>query len=172
MDTQVESTLARVLDPLTLCLIRPVVWWIAGLRTDPEIEARLEQLAEKAKQGALSTEERTEYEAGFWASRCLAYIQAKAREMLPAPMPGADVPESTLTIEQLRQLNDLNWASYAPEVQQHEGKLVAVRNRRVLAVGTDSPTLAREAAAKAGCQEKEVTIVFAPDSWLREASSY
>jgi hypothetical protein len=60
-------------------------------------------------------------------------------------------------------LDDLHWATQVPEMLQHPGKLVAVRNSRVVGVGLDEAALRREAAAREGCPEAEIAVVLAPD---------
>jgi Family of unknown function (DUF5678) len=62
-----------------------------------------------------------------------------------------------------RLFDDLHWAAQVPEMLQHPGKLVAVRNNRVVAVGLDEAALRKEAAAREGCPEGEFAVVMAPD---------
>lgn len=54
------------------------------LRADPEVQARMDELAEKCNEGRLSSEEREEYETSIRFANYLAIIQAKARKMLKA----------------------------------------------------------------------------------------
>ncbi len=51
----------RVLDPLAACLNREASMSIIDLRIDPEIQARVEVLAERANEGTLTPDERAEY---------------------------------------------------------------------------------------------------------------
>lgn len=67
-----------------------------------------------------------------------------------------------------RQGDDLNWVRTAPEVQQHHGQMVAVRNRRVVAVRTDRAALLAEAAALEGCEEYEFVVSIVPRPSLDE----
>ncbi len=64
--------------------------------------------------------------------------------------------------EEMQQLEDLRWAADAPEVQQHVGKLVAVRRKRILGIGTDSESLVEQAAAQEGCPWWEVAVIEVP----------
>ncbi len=57
---------------------------------------------------------------------------------------------------------DFHWALHAPEVQQHTGKLVAIYDKRVLAVGTDRDALVREAVRKVGCGPEELVVMVVP----------
>jgi hypothetical protein len=63
---------------------------------------------------------------------------------------------------------DLEWAERAPEVQQHEGKLVVVRNKRVITVGTDQNSLLAEAALQEQCPEDDLIVVAVPRGDLQE----
>lgn len=58
----------RVLDPLAACLNREAAMSIIDLRIDPEIQARVEVLAERANEGTLTPDERAEY---------LSYVEAR-----------------------------------------------------------------------------------------------
>jgi hypothetical protein len=66
--------------------------------------------------------------------------------------------------------DDFSWAQTAAEVQQnpeHFGKLVAVYQRRVLAVGRDRQLLAEQAARAAPVPGDQVVIVLVarPGLW-------
>jgi hypothetical protein len=52
---------------------------LAELSGNPDLESRLETLAEKANEGALSVAERTEYEGYIEANNLLAVLKAEAR---------------------------------------------------------------------------------------------
>ena len=57
-----------------------------------------------------------------------------------------------------QQHEDLQWAVTAPEVQQHEGKLVVVHKKRVVAIGTDQRSLLAQAAAQEQCPPGELVV--------------
>jgi len=66
--------------------------------------------------------------------------------------------------------DDFSWAQTAAEVQQnpeHFGKLVAVHQRRVLAVGRDRQLLAEQAARAAAvpCDQLVILLVPRPGLW-------
>jgi hypothetical protein len=67
-----------------------------------------------------------------------------------------------------RLIEDLRWGVTAPEVQQHAGKVVAVRDKRVVAVGIDRLALRREASACTGCAEDEIVLLIVPPADLSE----
>jgi hypothetical protein len=52
---------------------------LADLQADPDAQARMEILAEKANEGTLSAEERREYESWVRAGTMISLLQAKAR---------------------------------------------------------------------------------------------
>jgi hypothetical protein len=55
---------------------------LVDLRAAPDVQQRLEQLAEKANEGTLTVEEHTEYKAFIDSSTMIAIMQAKARRFL------------------------------------------------------------------------------------------
>jgi predicted transcriptional regulator len=74
--------LARLLKPLGDCLTPEVAEKIANLRADPEVQARIDQLAEKCTEGELTVEEQAEYDCYVQAIDFIAVLQAQAREVL------------------------------------------------------------------------------------------
>lgn len=74
--------LDKLLDPLAECLTAEVARRIAGLRAPPEVQARLDQLADKCTEGTLSPDERSLYEACVRAVNFIGVLQAKARAMI------------------------------------------------------------------------------------------
>ena len=77
-----EAILDRVLEPITDCLTPDVAAKLVALRGDDQIQARVDELAEKANEGTLSKEERTEYDRYRDAFHFVTILQAKARELL------------------------------------------------------------------------------------------
>lgn len=75
-------TLDRLLDPVSRCLTPEVARQLVALRSDPELQARVDALADRCNEGSLSPEEREEYEIYVRASRFIAILQAKARKLL------------------------------------------------------------------------------------------
>lgn len=54
------------------------------LRADPDLQARMDELAAKCNEGTLTSEEREEYQTSIRFANYLAIIQAKARKLLKA----------------------------------------------------------------------------------------
>ena len=79
------------------------------------------------------------------------------------------VPPSVrpMSMIERQQEDDALWAAAAPEVQQHVGKFVAVRQKRVIAVGTDRRGVVEQAVARENCPwwELVVELVPRPDFW-------
>ena len=57
---------------------------LVALETDPAVEARLDFLGEKANEGTLTPEERSEYEDSVQLIDIISILQAKARMSLLA----------------------------------------------------------------------------------------
>ena len=81
---QSTATLDRVFDPIARCLTPAVAKKIAKLRADPELTARIEELAEKANEGELLDAEREEYETYVRAIHFFTVLQSHARRFLKA----------------------------------------------------------------------------------------
>jgi hypothetical protein len=77
-----DHILDRVLEPITDCLTPDVAAKLVALRADAETQARVDELADKANEGTLSTEERTEYDRYREAFHFVTILQAKARKLL------------------------------------------------------------------------------------------
>ena len=71
-----------MLDPLTRCLDRESARRVAELGVDPIVQARVDLLAERANEGLLTPEERTEYEAYINVDDIIAILKMKAQRLL------------------------------------------------------------------------------------------
>jgi hypothetical protein len=74
-----KSVLDEILDPLADCFTPEVARRIMAISLDPQKQARIDELAAKANEGQLSTEERADYEAYIEALDLLGIVKAKAR---------------------------------------------------------------------------------------------
>ena len=81
------TILDRFLDPVTQILPEDTARQILELRIAPELQARLDELAEKANQGTLSAEEREEYAEYVEGLDLIAVFKLKARAALRRPAP-------------------------------------------------------------------------------------
>jgi hypothetical protein len=76
------SVLDRFLGPLTDCLTSEVAERIVNLQLDPQSQARLDELAEKANEGQLTENERQEYEEFVEGIDLMGILKARARTVL------------------------------------------------------------------------------------------
>ena len=74
--------LDRLLEPLAGCLSPDVAAKVADLRADDVMQGRIDYLAERSNEGALTAEERDEYAGYLHAIDVVAVLQAKARSLL------------------------------------------------------------------------------------------
>jgi hypothetical protein len=81
------NVLDRFLDPVASLLTPDVAERLVGFRADPETQARLDELAEKANEGTLTASERHEYEKYIAAIDFVTVLQAKARSVLEGRAP-------------------------------------------------------------------------------------
>jgi len=77
-----NAILDRVLEPVTECLTTDVAAKLVALRANAQTQARVDELADKANEGALSPEERAEYDRYRDAFHFVTILQAKARKLL------------------------------------------------------------------------------------------
>ena len=86
MSSPPTVALDRILDPVGRCLSGEAARALIALHTDPEVETRLEHLADGSTEGTLSAGERAEYETLVLvlAVDFVAILQAKARKLLAA----------------------------------------------------------------------------------------
>ena len=83
METLIDhQALDSLLDPLEACLTPEVARRIAELRAGPVLQARIDELAEKANEGLLSESERREHAAYVEGIDIIGILQAKARRVL------------------------------------------------------------------------------------------
>jgi hypothetical protein len=80
--TEETLTIDRLLDPVSRCLTPEVARRLVELRADPDLQERVDTLADKCTEGQLTPVEREEYETYVRASRFIALLQAKARKLL------------------------------------------------------------------------------------------
>jgi hypothetical protein len=73
-----------------------------------------------------------------------------------------------LSEKEQKGIEDFYWAREAPDVQQHQGKLVVVHDKRVIAVGTDRQVLVTEAASREKCGPEDLVVIVVPRAGLAE----
>ena len=78
------TVLDRLIEPFAECLTVEAATKVALLRADVADQQRFDELAEKANQGTLTPEERSDYDRLLAAFHFVTIIQARARRLLPA----------------------------------------------------------------------------------------
>ena len=77
-----HAGLDELLEPIGACLTPEVADRLAQLVAPESVQARMQELAQKSAEGALSDHERAEYEAFVSAGNFIAILQSKARRLL------------------------------------------------------------------------------------------
>lgn len=76
------ALLAEFLDPFSQCLDAESAQRVVEFGIAPAVQQRVNALAEKANEGALTDDERTDYEALINAADFIAILKIKARRQL------------------------------------------------------------------------------------------
>jgi len=79
---QTPSILERMLDPLSRCFNAESARRLVDFRFDPELNNRVEYLAERCNEGLLTPSEREEYELIVDTADVIAIIKLKAQRWL------------------------------------------------------------------------------------------
>jgi hypothetical protein len=81
-----------------------------------------------------------------------ARADALRREVMSVP----------LTPLEWRRHEDLEWAAHSAEVANHPGKLVVIREKRIIGVGDDHQALVNQAVAQEQCPWWEFVVYQVP----------
>jgi len=85
--TQERQLVDRLLEPLSRCIRGSGQRDLLRLRADAALQCRIDELAGKCDQGALTPDERAEYETYVGFGNFIAILQAKARLRRRRPAP-------------------------------------------------------------------------------------
>jgi len=77
-----NSVIDRLIEPVGRCFTPEVAQRIASLHADPELQSRVDELADKANAGTLTETECSEYEQYVSFSQFVTLLQIKARNIL------------------------------------------------------------------------------------------
>jgi hypothetical protein len=77
-----HDTLDLLVEPVINVLTPEVAKAIVELRASPELQKRMDVLAEKCNEGKLTADESEEYETSIRFGNFIAIVQAKARNLL------------------------------------------------------------------------------------------
>ncbi len=78
------TVLDSLLDPFSRCLDAESALRVTEFRVDQGVQARIDTLAERANDGVLSEDERTEYESLVNAADLISVLKLKAGRRLKA----------------------------------------------------------------------------------------
>jgi hypothetical protein len=76
------NVLSQLLEPVGQMMPVEFARALAALKAAPEVQARIDELAEKCTEGLLTEAERSEYDAYVDAIDVISILQAKARSVL------------------------------------------------------------------------------------------
>lgn len=77
-----SPVLERLVDPLSHCLTPESAERLLAFRADPQLQALIDQLAEKCNEGALTAKEEAEYASYVAFGTFVALLKSKARQLL------------------------------------------------------------------------------------------
>jgi hypothetical protein len=77
-----SQVLDRLFDPIAQCLTPEVARALVNVRAQPDVQARIDELAEKCNDGELTPLEHAEYRDIVEAIDFISLLQAKARARL------------------------------------------------------------------------------------------
>ena len=76
--------LEQVLDPVVDCLTPEAARTVVSLRAPPDVQARMDQLADLANEGVLTPSDSADYEKFRATFHVITFLQSKARQLLSA----------------------------------------------------------------------------------------
>ena len=82
LSSPLPSIIDRLLTPVADCLTPDVARHLVTLRAPADVQARLDELADKSTEGQLSADERAEYESAVAAIEFISVLQARARRLI------------------------------------------------------------------------------------------
>lgn len=74
--------LSQLLEPVGQMMSVEFAQKLAAMRASPEVQARIDELADRCTEGELTDQERAEYEAYVDAIDVISILQAQARAVL------------------------------------------------------------------------------------------
>jgi hypothetical protein len=72
----------RLIEPLSACLTEETARRLVSLKSDSELQARVDELSKKCSAGTLTSEEREEYARYVSFGTFVAMLKSKARQLL------------------------------------------------------------------------------------------
>jgi hypothetical protein len=81
----IPDILDRLLDPLGQAMTPEFASRVIAIRADPQVQQRVDYLADRCNEGLLTPSEREEYQDIVAAGQMIAILQAKAKRILGTP---------------------------------------------------------------------------------------
>jgi hypothetical protein len=85
MATTSEIAFDRGIRPVMQIVLPEKADAVIGFRADPELQARIEELARKSTEGQLTDDEKAEYAGYVRANKFVAILQRQARHLINSP---------------------------------------------------------------------------------------
>lgn len=82
MSGATQTILHEAIEPADELLTPEVARWLLALRAGPELQARVDALADKNSEGTITAEELAEYDEYLAFANVIAAIQPRARAVL------------------------------------------------------------------------------------------
>ena len=82
MSTAASSILDRVIEPAANLMTPEVARWLLALRAGPELQARVDELADKNTEGTITPDELAEYDEYLSFAGIVAALQPRAKALL------------------------------------------------------------------------------------------
>jgi hypothetical protein len=76
------NILSQLLEPVGRMMPVDFAQKLAAMRASPDVQARIDELADRCARGELTDKERAEYEAYVEATDVISILQAQARSVL------------------------------------------------------------------------------------------
>ena len=83
-ETSNTAVLDELFEPVSQCLTPDVARRIAALRASPQVQSKLDDLADKCSEGTLTAAEQADYDTYVRAINFIGVLQAKARAVIAA----------------------------------------------------------------------------------------
>lgn len=77
-----SAVMQELIDPVSQCFTPEVAKRIVSLRASPAVQQRVDELADKCKEGTLTHDEKEQYADYVRTINFIGVLQAKARQML------------------------------------------------------------------------------------------
>src|SRR5260370_31121398 len=92
------TTLDRLVEPVVRTFTPEVARALIRLRADPDLQARMDELADKCNEGQLTPDEQNEYGTAIRFANYLAITQSKCRRLLKVSQRTSWIPRRSACV--------------------------------------------------------------------------